>query len=1115
MFRYRRLATPVVLAVAVGSALCLPGSAFAGTGSGSGDASTAVHTVSASAHSLSSAARPSTFKSFSSPASNARPMRGAVRSASLRAGATGTAAATGGTTLYVASTAPCSDSGNGTQADPYCDPQTALNAAAPGDIISIAGGDWGPLTVSTSDLTIDAASGTRLWAAEGQGPGLLLNSVSNVTVSGLIVGSYSADSLEIVDSTGVDFDSGEVAGDGVTTLAIDGASSGITISRSIVTTYGVASADVGISIASGAQDIDIASDAINNFTSGALNAAGVSGLDVVGDTIQRSCVGAVQVTGGSTGVSIENNVFIDGSTADDQVVASGCAADGLTWEPDVTVDASSASGATGDYNDFALYGAGDQDDTAPYSWAGTSYASLAAFQAGTSQGAHDTDDTTTFGPLTAAYMSAIPPWGSPADFSANTSAPGALPTDFYGKSPYNTRGAFQYQSPFPNLTETASLTQTGAYSISASDVLTDLPTATDPFTLTFAWGDGTQTTESLTSKTYEIYTQAHTYSAYGSYTLTVTLTDNEGDTVTKTLALDLSDPDPTLSLSLNTTQTGVYTTQLGISSPAAAGVSYTIALNETIAWGDGTTSTAASTVGGSTAVSHTYAAAGDYTVTVNATDTGGDTAQSAIAVTEADPDPNLAAGLAVTGEDTSALGVSVSALTASPGLPYTLPLTDVFEWGDGTSTTMATTAGAQISATHSYAAPGVYTVTVEVSDGAGDSAENSMSVVTAGSDYTAFGPKRILDTRKGIGAPVQPIGAAKTLVLTVGGASGIPAGITAVALNLTVTDAKSGGYITAYYDGDATRPGVSNVNFSAGQTVANYAIVSVGSDGKIDLYNGSGGTVDLIADVSGYFTAAKAGGYTGLSAPARLLDTHTTTGGHDAPVTQGHPVTLTIAGVDKLPAGITAVAANITVANATGGGYVTAWPAGAAQPAVSNVNFGAGQVIANAANIAVAANGKIELAYNGTGSIRLVVDVYGYYSASGASAYVPLAPQRIVDTRSGIGGYEGPIDAQTYYPLGLAIDDTGADIPSITGAILNTTVTQTKGGGYLSVVPDTSDGSGEISAPSTSNLNFTPGATVPNLAYATPGTDGVVDFVNVSTGSLYLLVDLYGEFMDQ
>ena len=47
-------------------------------------------------------------------------------------------------------------------------------------------------------------------------------------------------------------------------------------------------------------------------------------------------------------------------------------------------------------------------------------------------------------------------------------------------------------------------------------------------------------------------------------------------------------------------------------------------------------------------------------------------------------------------------------------------------------------------------------------------------------------------------------------------------------------------------------PAVSSLNFTAGQTVPNLAIVPVGPNGAIRLHNGSGGTVQLIADVSGY-----------------------------------------------------------------------------------------------------------------------------------------------------------------------------------------------------------------------------------------------------------------------
>ena len=49
-----------------------------------------------------------------------------------------------------------------------------------------------------------------------------------------------------------------------------------------------------------------------------------------------------------------------------------------------------------------------------------------------------------------------------------------------------------------------------------------------------------------------------------------------------------------------------------------------------------------------------------------------------------------------------------------------------------------------------------------------------------------------------------------------------------------------------------TRQQTSNLNFQAGQNIPNLVIVPVGADGKIQLYNGSPGTVQLIADVTGY-----------------------------------------------------------------------------------------------------------------------------------------------------------------------------------------------------------------------------------------------------------------------
>jgi hypothetical protein len=57
------------------------------------------------------------------------------------------------------------------------------------------------------------------------------------------------------------------------------------------------------------------------------------------------------------------------------------------------------------------------------------------------------------------------------------------------------------------------------------------------------------------------------------------------------------------------------------------------------------------------------------------------------------------------------------------------------------------------------------------------------------------------------------------------------------------------------YPAGAARPGTSNLSFTAGEIVANLVIVPVGAGGKVEFYNGSGGTVQIIADVSGWLAA--------------------------------------------------------------------------------------------------------------------------------------------------------------------------------------------------------------------------------------------------------------------
>ena len=114
--------------------------------------------------------------------------------------------------------------------------------------------------------------------------------------------------------------------------------------------------------------------------------------------------------------------------------------------------------------------------------------------------------------------------------------------------------------------------------------------------------------------------------------------------------------------------------------------------------------------------------------------------------------------------------------------------------------------------------------------------------------FTGVTPVRVLDTRIGLGAPTAKLGAGRTLTLTV---PGLPAGTTAIALNVTATNPTAASYLTLYPDAN-TRPTTSNLNFVAGQSIPNMVLVKLGPNNTITFYNNTG-TVNVIADLLGYY----------------------------------------------------------------------------------------------------------------------------------------------------------------------------------------------------------------------------------------------------------------------
>ena len=255
----------------------------------------------------------------------------------------------------------------------------------------------------------------------------------------------------------------------------------------------------------------------------------------------------------------------------------------------------------------------------------------------------------------------------------------------------------------------------------------------------------------------------------------------------------------------------------------------------------------------------------------------------------------------------------------------------------------------------------------------------SGTTTTLGSRFFPITPSRLLDTRNGTGAAQAMVGAGATVSFTASGTAGIPsANLTAVVINLTAVNPSVGTYETAYADG-ATQPTVSNLNPTAGQTVANLAIVPVGSDGKIAIYNSSG-TTDLVADAVGYFTSAA--GVTGSRfaslTPTRILDTRNGTGAAQSPVASGATLALQVLGAGGVPlTTVTAVTFNITVVNPTTAGYLTVFPGSSSQPKASNLNFVAGQTLPNLVTVKVGTDGKVDI-YSASGTTDLLADVVGY-----------------------------------------------------------------------------------------------------------------------------------------
>ncbi|MHC6626763.1 N-acetylmuramoyl-L-alanine amidase [Streptomyces globosus] len=367
--------------------------------------------------------------------------------------------------------------------------------------------------------------------------------------------------------------------------------------------------------------------------------------------------------------------------------------------------------------------------------------------------------------------------------------------------------------------------------------------------------------------------------------------------------------------------------------------------------------------------------------------------------------------------------------------------------------------------------------------------------------FVPVAPKRLMDTREGLGVPKAQVGPGGTVTLPVAGVQGVPAtGVTSVVLNVTATNPTEASFVSVYPNG-MTRTSASNLNFTVGRTIPNLVVVPV-VDGKVNFYNNQG-RVDLIADITGYFAAGSAGSSHFNIGPKRLMDTREGLGVPKAPVAGGGTVTLPVAGVQGVPAtGVTAVVLNVTATNPTDASFVSVYPSGTARTSASNLNFTAGQTIPNLVVVPVV-DGKVNF-YNNSGRVDLIADITGYFAAGSAgSSHFNIGPKRLMDTREGLGVPKAPVAGGGTVTLPVA-GVQGVPATGVTAVVLNVTATNPTDASFVSVYPS---GTARTSA---SNLNFTAGQTIPNLVVV-PVVDGKVNFYN-NSGRVDLIADITGYF---
>ncbi len=373
-------------------------------------------------------------------------------------------------------------------------------------------------------------------------------------------------------------------------------------------------------------------------------------------------------------------------------------------------------------------------------------------------------------------------------------------------------------------------------------------------------------------------------------------------------------------------------------------------------------------------------------------------------------------------------------------------------------------------------------------------------------------PQRIADTRAagetvdGRFDKIGPVGAGQALELDVAGRAGIAADATAVVLNVTVLGSAGPGFVTVY-PCDQPLPNGSNINYRQGQVIANAVFARLDGSGTTCIHTSA--TAQLVVDVTG---SLPGDAFDSLDAPARLLDTRPSGEAFDndsrfektGQLGAGETFELQVAGRAGIDANANVAVLNVAAIAPVGGGFITMHPCDEPLPNASNLNYAAGQVVANSVVARLDGEGKTCVFTSAT--TNLLVDATGTL-ADGAYAALG-APARLYDSRATGETIDGIAEKTLARRPGTTLElpvAGRAGIPlDATAVVLNVTVARAQTGGFVTVHPRNS------SRPNAANLNHAAGEVIANSVVAKLGGNG--EICMFTSAFTEMIVDVAGYF---